>query len=139
MKISPMTSITEYLTLLGSLRAGVADWSVDDFYYLSRATLVKDEKYLDRFDVVFGHVFKGLDLLQVEQMKDIPTEWLKRLTDSFLTEEEKKQIEEMGGYATMIMAPEKLIGSNPAAVKAFSQGVDREGLDRAVYGEGNIG
>jgi len=43
-------------------------------------------------------VFKGLELLQVEQMKDIPTEWLKRLTDSFLTEEEKKQIEEMGGF-----------------------------------------
>ena len=59
---------------------------------------MKDEKYLDRFDQVFGHVFKGLELLQVEQMKDIPAEWLKRLTDQFLTEEEKKQIEEMGGF-----------------------------------------
>ena len=93
----PVT-LKEYLMLMEGMDKSVIDRRVEDFYYLSRATLVKDEKYLDRFDVVFGHVFKGLELLQVEQMKDIPTEWLKRLTDSFLTEEERKQIEEMGGF-----------------------------------------
>ena len=55
------TSITEYLTLLGAMKAGVAEWSVDDFYYLSRATLVKDERHLDRFDRVFAQCFKGLE------------------------------------------------------------------------------
>jgi uncharacterized protein with von Willebrand factor type A (vWA) domain len=93
----PVT-LKEYLMLMEGMDRSVIDRRVEDFYYLSRATLVKDEKYLDRFDVVFGHVFKGLELLQVEQMKDIPAEWLKRLTDQFLTEEEKKQIEEMGGF-----------------------------------------
>jgi uncharacterized protein with von Willebrand factor type A (vWA) domain len=97
----PVT-LKEYLMLMEGMDKSVIDRKVEDFYYLSRATLVKDEKYLDRFDVVFGHVFKGLDLLQVEQSKDIPTEWLKRLTDSFLTDEEKKQIEEMGGFEAMM-------------------------------------
>jgi uncharacterized protein len=93
----PVT-LKEYLMLMEGMDRSVIERRVEDFYYLSRITLVKDEKYLDRFDVVFGHVFKGLELLQIEQMKDIPTEWLKRLTDSFLTEEDKKQIEEMGGF-----------------------------------------
>src|SRR6202161_311735 len=93
----PVT-LKEYLMLMEGMDRSVIERRVEDFYYLSRTTLVKDEKYLDRFDVVFGHVFKGLELLQVEQMKDIPAEWLKRLTDQFLTEEEKKQIEEMGGF-----------------------------------------
>src|SRR3984957_6024430 len=97
----PVT-LKEYLMLMEGMDKSVIDRRVEDFYYLSRAVLVKDEKYLDRFDVVFGHVFKGLDLLQVEQSKDIPTEWLKRLTDSFLTDEEKKQIEEMGGFEAMM-------------------------------------
>ena len=97
----PVT-LKEYLMLMEGMDRSVIDRRVEDFYYLSRTTLVKDEKYLDRFDVVFGHVFKGLELLQVEQIKDIPTEWLKRLTDSFLTEEEKKQIEEMGGFEKLM-------------------------------------
>jgi len=93
----PVT-LKEYLMLMEGMDRSVIDRRVEDFYYLSRTTLVKDEKYLDRFDVVFGHVFKGLELLQAEQMKDIPAEWLKRLTDQFLTDEERKQIEEMGGF-----------------------------------------
>ncbi|HEX3916121.1 MAG TPA: VWA domain-containing protein [Caulobacteraceae bacterium] len=97
----PVT-LKEYLMLMEGMDKSVIDRRVEDFYYLARTILVKDEKYLDRFDVVFGHVFKGLELLQVEQMKDIPAEWLKRLTDSFLTEEEKKQIEEMGGFEKMM-------------------------------------
>jgi uncharacterized protein with von Willebrand factor type A (vWA) domain len=97
----PVT-LKEYLMLMEGMDRSVIDRKVENFYYLSRATLVKDEKYLDRFDVVFGHVFKGLELLQVEQIKDIPTEWLKRLTDTFLTEEEKKQIEAMGGFEKMM-------------------------------------
>ena len=60
---------------------------VEDFYYLSRATLVKDERNLDKFDRVFGHVFKGLDLLG--RRAEIPAEWLKKLAEKYLTEEEK--------------------------------------------------
>ena len=88
----PVT-LKEYLMLMEGMDRSVIDRRVEDFYYLSRAVLVKDEKYLDRFDVVFGHVFKGLELLSPQKAADIPAEWLKRLTESFLTEEEKKQIE----------------------------------------------
>ncbi len=54
-------SIMEYLALLGAMQAGVADYSVEDFYFLSRAALVKDERHLDRFDRVFATCFKGLE------------------------------------------------------------------------------
>ena len=99
----PVT-LKEYLMLMEGMDRAVIGRRVEEFYYLSRSALVKDEKHLDRFDVVFGHVFKGLELLQREEIKDIPAEWLKRLTESFLTEEEKKQIEEMGGFEKLMEA-----------------------------------
>src|ERR1700752_4987842 len=90
-------SIKEYLALMEGMEKGVADFSVDDFYYLSRAVLVKDERNLDKFDRVFGTVFKGLEsLLDAIEKADIPAEWLKKLAEKYLTEEEKKQIEAMG-------------------------------------------
>ncbi|HTH15836.1 MAG TPA: VWA domain-containing protein, partial [Magnetospirillum sp.] len=79
------TSITEYLTLLGAMRAGVAQWSVDDFYFLSRATLVKDERYLDRFDRVFAQCFKGLEAPEGVLPRELPEEWLRKLAEKFLT------------------------------------------------------
>jgi uncharacterized protein with von Willebrand factor type A (vWA) domain len=93
----PVT-LKEYLMLMEGMDKSVIERRVEDFYYLSRTILVKDEKHLDRFDVVFGHVFKGLELISTQKAQDIPTEWLKRLTESFLTDEEKKQIEAMGGF-----------------------------------------
>lgn len=91
-------SITEYLTLLRAVRDGVAGGSVDDFYYLSRATLVKDERHLDRFDRVFGHVFQGMEALDDLFGAEIPDEWLQKLAELNLTDEEKRQIEAMGGW-----------------------------------------
>ena len=91
-------SLKEYLMLMEGMDKSVIERRVEDFYYLSRCALVKDEKFLDRFDVVFGHVFKGLDLVSAEKAIDVPAEWLKRLTEGFLTEEEKKEIEAMGGF-----------------------------------------
>lgn len=91
-------SITEYLTLLRAVRDGVAGGSVDDFYYLSRATLVKDERHLDRFDRVFGHVFQGMEALDDLFGAEIPDEWLKKMAELNLSEEEKREIEAMGGW-----------------------------------------
>jgi len=92
----PVT-LREYLTLMEALDADLADQSVESFYYLSRAALVKDERNLDKFDRVFGSVFKGLEsLLDAMEKADIPAEWLKKLAEKYLTEEEKKQIEAMG-------------------------------------------
>src|SRR5258705_7675943 len=87
----------EYLTLMEALDADLAEQTVENFYSLSRAALVKDERNLDKFDRVFGAVFKGLEsLLDAMDKADIPAEWLKKLAEKYLTEEEKKQIEAMG-------------------------------------------
>src|SRR5271170_5173235 len=92
----PVT-LREYLTLMEALDADLAEQTVENFYYLSRASLVKDERNLDKFDRVFGTVFKGLEsLLDAMEKADIPAEWLKKLAEKYLTEEEKKQIEAMG-------------------------------------------
>ncbi len=97
----PVT-LREYLTLMEAMERDLADRRVESFYYLSRATLVKDERNLDKFDRVFGHVFKGLDLIEQVLTAEIPIEWLRKLTEKFLTEEEKKQIEAMGGLDTLL-------------------------------------
>src|ERR1700760_2776045 len=92
----PVT-LREYLTLMEALDADLADQTVENFYYLSRAALVKDERNLDKFDRVFGSVFKGLEnLLDAMDKTEIPEEWLRKLAEKYLTEEEKKQIEAMG-------------------------------------------
>jgi uncharacterized protein with von Willebrand factor type A (vWA) domain len=90
-------SIREFLTLVEALEKEVAFGSAEDFYYLSRTCLVKDEKFFDRFDRVFSAYFKGIievDALVVE----IPEAWLKKLAEKLLTDEEKKLIESLGGW-----------------------------------------
>ncbi len=90
-------SLREFLTLLDAMDAGLAAYSVDDFYYLSRACLVKDETNLDKFDRVFGEVFKGLEAPAGETV-EIPEEWLRKVAEKTLTEEEKALIESLGGW-----------------------------------------
>src|SRR5471030_1264774 len=94
-------SLREYLMLMQAMDAGVAAYRVDDFYYLARAALVKDERNLDKFDRVFGHCFKGLEA-PAEAGDGIPEEWLRRLTEKHLSDEEKAQIEALGGWARLI-------------------------------------
>jgi len=99
----PVT-LKEYLMLMEALDKVVIERKVDDFYYLSRSALVKDEKNLDKFDQVFSHVFKGLEKVDGIGVADIPAEWLKRISDKFLTDEEKAQIEAMGGFDKLMEA-----------------------------------
>jgi uncharacterized protein with von Willebrand factor type A (vWA) domain len=92
----PVT-LREYLTLLEALDEDVVDRKVEDFYYLSRTCLVKDERNLDKFDRVFGQVFRGVEsAAQALQAAEIPEEWLRKLAERYLTEEEKRQIEALG-------------------------------------------
>ena len=93
----PVT-LKEYLTLCEAVEADLAGGRVEDFYYLARASLVKDERHLDRFDQVFGHVFKGLDLMTEAAEAQIPEDWLRVVTKLYLSEEEKAQIEALGGW-----------------------------------------
>src|SRR5207344_233829 len=90
-------SIKEFLILVEALAKRVAFGSMEQFYYLARASLVKDEKYYDRYDRVFAAYFKGI--VEVEGITAvIPEEWLKKLAEKILTEEEKKLIESLGGW-----------------------------------------
>ena len=95
-------SLREYLTLLDAVSLGLGNYSVDDFYYLSRSALVKDERHLDKFDRVFGHVFQGLELLNEIFGDEIPEEWLRKMAELNLTDEEKAEIEAMGGWEKLM-------------------------------------
>lgn len=97
----PVT-LKEYLVLLEGVEKNIPDYSFDDFYYLARTTLVKDERNLDKFDQVFSHVFKGMEALDEVLTAQIPEEWLKALSEKFLTEEEKKMIESLGGWEKLM-------------------------------------
>ena len=93
----PVT-LKEYLVLMEAMQADLADMSVEHFYYLSRAALVKDERHLDKFDQVFGHVFKGIELMAEAANAEIPEEWLRAITSLYLTDEEKAKLEAIGGW-----------------------------------------
>src|SRR3989304_3992748 len=97
----PVT-LREYLTLMEAMEADLAGRRVEDFYYLSRAALIKDERNLDKFDRVFARVFEGLELMEEVLNVEIPVAWLKKLMEKYLTEEEKRQIEAMGGLDKLI-------------------------------------
>ncbi|EYC52604.1 von Willebrand factor A [Hylemonella gracilis str. Niagara R] len=98
-------SVKEYLTLLEALKVGVigpasqggevGGYKVDDFYYLSRATLVKDEKHYDKFDRAFSAYFKGVEL-RADFTQQIPLEWLRKNLELHLSPEEKAAIEKLG-------------------------------------------
>jgi uncharacterized protein len=89
-------SLREYLTLMEAMDKRLADYNVEEFYYLSRSILVKDERNLDKFDRVFGHVFKGLET-PPDAIEAVPEDWLKALMEKLLTDEEKRAIKALGG------------------------------------------
>jgi len=94
-------SINELLTLLEALKRGVIGPSIDDFYYLSRATLIKDETQFDKFDRAFGEYFKGVEAIMGVEA-DIPLEWLRKQAELNLSPEEKAKIEAMGGWEKLM-------------------------------------
>ena len=91
-------SITEYLSLLAALDKNLAALDIDEFYYLARTSLVKDESLFDRFDRIFGAHFKGLETIVDSVMAEIPEQWLELKSMLNLSDEEKQQIEAMGGW-----------------------------------------
>ncbi len=98
------TSITELLTLLAAMKRGLARESVEDFYFLARATLVKDESELDRFDRIFGAYFRGVEDSLADLFAVIPDDWLRHHAELSLSEEERAQIEAMGGFEELMNA-----------------------------------
>ena len=96
----PVT-LREFLSLLEGLEQDLASRSVDDFYYLARAALVKDERHLDRFDLVFGRYFKALEKSVHSESDEmvqvpIPEEWIRKMAERHLDPEERAKIDKLG-------------------------------------------
>jgi uncharacterized protein len=91
-------SVREYLMLLEAMDKGVADYRVEGFYHLARAALVKDESHYDRFDRVFAAYFKGVSELPDGILAAVPAEWLKKMTELNLSDEDKAAIAALGGW-----------------------------------------
>ncbi|MCF1436010.1 VWA domain-containing protein [Agrobacterium vitis] len=95
-------SLGEYLALLEGVERGLVDFDIEAFYYLARTTLIKDERHIDRFDLAFAECFRGLEATGGPQAgvseTALPEEWLRKLTEKHLSEEDKKLIEAMGGF-----------------------------------------
>ena len=96
----PVT-LREYLTLLEGVQKGVCELRVESFYALARTTMIKDERYLDRFDRVFAHWFEGA-LKITDPFRELPEEWLRAMGERYLSEEERAQIQAMGGWRELI-------------------------------------
>jgi uncharacterized protein len=94
-------SIKEYLTLLEAMQKDVISPSIDEFYYLSRTVLVKDEANFDKFDRAFGEYFKGIESLAGAEF-DVPLEWLLKQAELNLSAEEKAMIEALGGWEKLM-------------------------------------
>jgi len=97
----PVT-LPEFLSLLEGLEARLAALSPEDFYYLARMSLVKDERHFDRFDRVFAEHFAGAEKLFEKLAAELPPEWLKQLTERLFSEEEKQRVEALGGWQKLL-------------------------------------
>ena len=89
-------SLREYLTFLEAIKAGLATYDVEAFYYLARASMVKDERNIDKFDRAFAATFEGLEAIPAQAVMDavnIPEEWLRKMAEKHLSEEERAEIE----------------------------------------------
>ncbi|MDJ0629887.1 MAG: VWA domain-containing protein [Rhodobacter sp.] len=94
-------SLREYLGFLEGMGAGLVTYDVEGFYYLARVAMVKDERNLDKFDRAFAKSFEGLENISLEAITeavDIPADWLEKLAEKHLSDEEKAEIEALGGF-----------------------------------------
>lgn len=125
-------SIREYLTLLKALDSGLGNYNIEDFYFLSKTTLIKDEKYLDKFDKVFGSVFKGIQgnvkSKNLFDSYDIPKDWLERISSQYLTKEEKEKIKSMGGLKEVIKNLKKILAEQKKKHKGGNKWVGSGGF-----------
>lgn len=105
----PVT-LREYLAFLEGMQKGLTTYDIESFYYFARTAMVKDERHLDRFDQAFSETFKGIEDIPndaVLDALDLPEEWLRKMAEKHMTEEEKAQIEAMGGFDKLMEALKK--------------------------------
>ncbi|MEO6268886.1 MAG: hypothetical protein ABIP08_01130 [Lautropia sp.] len=126
-------SIKEYLILLEAIGKGVIGQSVDEFYHLSRATLVKDERNFDKFDRAFGVYFKGLQSIPGIDL-DLPLDWLQRQFQREFTAEEKAAIEAMGGLEQLLERLRQLLEEQKGRHEGGSKWIGTNGT--SPFGNG---
>ncbi len=126
-------SLREYLTLMEAMQRRVAAFAIEDFYFVSRAALVKDERHLDRFDRVFGQCFKGIETL-ADPKAELPDEWLRKLAERFLTEEEKKLVEALGGWEKLMETLRQRLAEGKKRRHQGGQQVDRGTAGTSPFG-----
>src|SRR5687768_13597811 len=97
----PVT-LPEFLSLLQALEARLAGLSPEDFYFLARLALIKDERHFDRFDRIFAEHFAGAERLFEKIVAELPPEWLRQLTERLLTDDEKLQVMKAGGWDALL-------------------------------------
>jgi hypothetical protein len=138
-------SLKEHLLLLEALHHQVIDQSPEEFYYLSRATLVKDEGLLDRFDQVFAKVFKGLETtFQGNDSATIPEDWLKAVAEKFLSEEEMEKIKSLGSWEEIMETLKKLLHTglshrdNPFVELAINTCDEIRGIIETAIDDGSL-
>ena len=94
-------SLREYLAFLEAMKTDLVIYDIEGFYYLARVTMVKDERHIDKFDRAFAATFDGMENISVDDVLnavDVPKDWLEKLAEKFLTDEEKAEIEALGGF-----------------------------------------
>jgi uncharacterized protein with von Willebrand factor type A (vWA) domain len=118
-------SFKEHLTLLEALDKDVIEQTPEAFYYLSRATFVKDEGLIDRFDQVFQKVFKGVLTDYGQQQVDIPEDWLKAIAEKFLTPEEMEAIKALGSWDEIMETLKQRLEEQQKSAQARSEGLGK--------------
>ncbi|MCB4454478.1 vWA domain-containing protein [Leisingera sp. McT4-56] len=104
-KASIPVSLREYLTFLEGMKAGLATYDIEAFYFLARAAMVKDERNIDKFDRAFAATFEGLEAIPAQAVMeavDIPEDWLRKMAEKHLSAEEKAEIEALGGFEALM-------------------------------------
>jgi hypothetical protein len=119
-------SLREFLTLQEVLDKGLEGFSVERFYYLSRATLVKDERHLDRFDRVFAESFEGIEHVD-DPFEHVPDEWLSKMGERFLSEEDKALVKQLGGFRELLETLKKRLAEQESRHQGGSKWVGTGG------------
>ncbi len=127
-------TVKEHLTLLDALDKDVIERNPEEFYYLARATFVKDEGLLDRFDQVFGKVFKGIMTEYGEETAEIPEEWLRAIAEKYLTKEEMAEIEKLGSWEEIMETLKKRLEEQKERHEGGSKWIGTAGT--SPYGHG---
>ena len=123
-------SLREYLSFLDGMAAGIALYDVEDFYFLARSAMVKDERHIDRFDQAFAATFKGLEEITTDQVLDavdLPREWLEKMAEKHLTPEEKAEIEALGGFDKLMETLKKRLAEQKGRHQGGSKWVGTAG------------